>query len=109
MKHECESIQELASFRPSRICRSYLPRADGFRLMEHMLAVSIVDVLAARAVQNYMEFIEEARVARAISERQELAKGTAVAAGKSTQVVPAVYPDVIRATDGWFYSLARNF
>ncbi len=49
-----------------------------------MLAVSIVGVLAALAIPNYMEFIEKARVARAISELHGLAKdikGFALAVG----------------------------
>jgi general secretion pathway protein G len=49
-----------------------------------MLAISIIGVLAALAVPNYMEFIEKARVARAISELHGLAKdikGFALAVG----------------------------
>lgn len=84
MKHESQSILGMSPFRTTRRCRSCLRHVDGFSLIELMLAVSIVGVLAALAVPNYMEFIEKARVARAISELHGLAKdvkGFALAVG----------------------------
>ena len=84
MKHERQSILGMSPFRTTQRCRSCLRHADGFSLIELMLAVSIVGVLAALAVPNYMEFIEKARVARAISELHGLAKdvkGFALAVG----------------------------
>lgn len=83
MNHESNFILE-PLFRPSRTCRSYLLHPDGFSLIKLMLAVSIVGVLAALAVPNYMEFLEKARVARSISELHGLAKdikGFALAVG----------------------------
>lgn len=74
MKHERESILKMVPFRPARVCRSYLLHAEGFSLIELMLAISIVGVLAALAIPNYMEFIEKARVARAVSELHALTK-----------------------------------
>lgn len=74
MKHERESILEVALFRPARVGRSYLLHPEGFSLIELMLAISIVGVLAALAIPNYMDFIEKARVARAVSELHALAK-----------------------------------
>ena len=84
MKHESTFILEVAPFRTTRRSRSCLRHADGFSLIELMLAISIVGVLAALAVPNYMDFIEKARVARAISELHGLAKdikGFALAVG----------------------------
>ncbi len=102
MTHERESVPEMAPFRPSPMHRSHLPRDDGFSLIELMLAVAIVGVLAALAVPNYMEFIEKARVARAISELHSLAKdikGFALAVG----TYPNSLADVGRSTmlDPW--------
>ncbi len=98
MTHECNFILEL----PLRPRRSYLLRADGFSLIELTLAVSIVGVLAALAFPNYMEFIEKARVARAISELHGLAKdikGFALAVG----TYPNSLADIGRTTtlDPW--------
>ncbi len=84
MKHESTFILEVAPFRTTRRSRSCLRHTDGFSLIELMLAISIVGVLAALAVPNYMDFIEKARVARAISELHGLAKdikGFALAVG----------------------------
>lgn len=84
MKHERQSTLGMSPFRTIPRCRSRLRQADGFSLIELMLAVSIMGVLAALAVPNYMEFIEKARVARAISELHGLAKdikGFALAVG----------------------------
>ncbi len=101
MNHEHNFILD-PLFRPSRTCRSYLQHADGFSLIELMLAVSIMGVLAALAVPNYMEFIEKARVARSISELHGLAKdikGFALAVG----TYPNSLADVGRSTmlDPW--------
>lgn len=84
MKHESHSILGMPPFHTTQLCRSSLLHPDGFSLIELMLAISIVGVLAALAVPNYMEFIEKARVARAISELHGLAKdikGFALAVG----------------------------
>ena len=84
MTHESKSIGGMAPFHTTRLCRSSSLHADGFSLIELMLAISIVGVLAALAVPNYMQFIEKARVARAISELHGLAKdikGFALAVG----------------------------
>ncbi len=54
--------------------RSTLTQAEGFTLIELMLAVSIVGILASLAVPNYVDYIEKARVARAIAELHSLAK-----------------------------------
>ncbi|MBX3327473.1 MAG: hypothetical protein KF682_16370 [Nitrospira sp.] len=67
-----------------------------------MLAISIVGVLAALAVPNYMEFIEKARVARAISELHALTKdikGFALGSG----IYPTSLADIGRSTilDPW--------
>lgn len=101
MNHERNFILD-PLFRPSRTCRSYLQHADGFSLIELMLAVSIMGVLAALAVPNYMEFIEKARVARSISELHGLAKdikGFALAVG----TYPNSLADIGRTTtlDPW--------
>ena len=87
---------------PFRPRRSYLLRADGFSLIELTLAVSIVGVLAALAFPNYMEFLEKARVARAISELHGFAKdikGFALAVG----TYPNSLADIGRTTtlDPW--------
>lgn len=74
MKHERESVLEMATFLPARVHRSYLLHPEGFTFIELMLAISIVGVLAALAIPNYMDFIEKARVARAVSELHALAK-----------------------------------
>lgn len=102
MKRENEPILAIASYRASRARRSCLTRADGFTLIELMLAISIVGVLASLAVPNYMEFVEKARVARAISELHGLAKeikGFALAVG----TYPNSLADVGRSTmlDPW--------
>ena len=84
MTHEHTSIWRMAPLHMTRLCRAYSRHADGFSLIELMLAVSIVGVLAALAVPNYMAFIEKALVARAISELHGLAKdikGFALAVG----------------------------
>jgi len=55
-----------------------------------MLAVSIVGILASLAIPNYIDFLEKARVARAISELHALAKeikGFAIGGGG--------YPDTL--------------
>lgn len=74
MEQDHESIPKILPVGPSRGCRSYLLHTDGFSLIELMLAISIVGVLAALAIPNYLDFIEKARVARAISEMHALTK-----------------------------------
>lgn len=84
MKHASTFFLGMPPFRTTRRFRSCLRHAGGFSLIELMLAISIVGVLAALAVPNYMDFIEKARVARAISELHGLAKdikGFALAVG----------------------------
>jgi general secretion pathway protein G len=54
--------------------QSTLKQAEGFTLIELMLAVSIVGVLASLAVPNYLDFVEKARVAKTISELHGLTK-----------------------------------
>lgn len=84
MQYKSHSILGMSPSHTTRLSRSRLQHADGFSLIELILAVSIVGVLAALAVPNYMEFIEKARVARAISELHGLAKdikGFAMAVG----------------------------
>ncbi|HMS85577.1 MAG TPA: prepilin-type N-terminal cleavage/methylation domain-containing protein [Nitrospira sp.] len=102
MKHEHESDLTIAPYRASQARRSCLPHGDGFTLIEVMLAISIVGVLATLAVPNYVEFIEKARVARAVSELHGLAKdikGFALAVG----TYPNSIADVGRSTllDPW--------
>ena len=97
MTHESTSIWGIAPLHMTRLCRACSRHADGFSLIELMLAVSIVGVLAALAVPNYMAFIEKARVARAISELHGLAKdikGFALAVG----TYPNSHTDVGRST-----------
>lgn len=53
---------------------SALKQAKGFTLIELMLAVSMVGVLASLAVPNYLDFVEKARVAKAVSELHGLTK-----------------------------------
>ena len=53
---------------------SALSQAEGFTLIELMLAVSIVGVLASLAVPNYLDFVEKARVAKTVSELHGLTK-----------------------------------
>ena len=82
---------------PIRRCPSANPQpavravdTRGFTLIELMLAVSIVGILASLAVPNYIDFLEKARVARAISELHALTKeikGFAMGGG--------VYPDTL--------------
>ncbi|MFO0700800.1 MAG: prepilin-type N-terminal cleavage/methylation domain-containing protein [Nitrospira sp.] len=102
MKQERESVLAITPYRAGQARRSCLLHADGFTLIEVMLAISIVGVLAALAVPNYMEFVEKARVARAISELHGLAKdikGFALAVG----TYPNSLADVGRSTllDPW--------
>lgn len=102
MTHESQSILGMPPFHTTRLYRSRLQFADGFSLIELMLAISIVGVLAALAVPNYMDFIEKARVARAISELHGLTKdikGFALAVG----TYPNSLADVGRSTllDPW--------
>lgn len=53
---------------------SALKQAEGFTLIELILAVTIVGVLASLAVPNYLDFVEKARVAKTISELHGLTK-----------------------------------
>ena len=62
----------------------------GFTLIELMVAVSIVGLLASLAVPNYIEFLEKARVARAISELHALTKEIKVFVSGT-----GVYPDTL--------------
>jgi general secretion pathway protein G len=62
----------------------------GFTLIELMVAVSIVGLLASIAVPNYIEFLEKARVARAISELHALTKEIKVFVSGT-----GVYPDTL--------------
>ncbi len=102
MTYESRSLLRIPPFHTTRLGRSRFQHTDGFSLIELMLAVSIVGVLAALAVPNYMEFIEKARVARSISELHGLAKdikGFALAVG----AYPNNLADVGRSTmlDPW--------
>ena len=54
--------------------QSVLNQAEGFTLIELMLAVSIVGVLASLAVPNYLDFVEQARLAKTVSELHGLTK-----------------------------------
>ena len=97
-----ESILGPTPFHTSRACRASLSHADGFSLIELMLAVAIVGVLAALAIPNYVGFLEKARIARTISELHGLAKeiqGFAWSAG----TYPNSLADVGRSTllDPW--------
>ena len=97
-----ESILGPTPVHTSRACRSSLSHADGFSLIELMLAVAIVGVLAALAIPNYVGFLEKARIARTISELHGLAKeiqGFAWSAG----TYPNSLADVGRSTllDPW--------
>jgi general secretion pathway protein G len=79
-----------------------LKHAGGFTLIELMLAVSIIGVLASLAVPNYVDFIEKARVARAVAELHGLAKelkGFALSGGQ----YPNSLADIGRSTmlDPW--------
>lgn len=102
MEQDHESIPKILPVGPSRGCRSYLLHTDGFSLIELMLAISIVGVLAALAIPNYLDFIEKARVARAISELHALTKdikGFALSSG----AYPNSLADIGRSTmpDPW--------
>ncbi len=54
--------------------QSVLKQAEGFTLIELMLAVSIIGVLASLAVPNYLDFVEKARVAKTVAELHGLTK-----------------------------------
>ena len=54
--------------------QSVLTQAQGFTLIELMLAVSIVGVLASLAAPNYLDFVEKARVAKTVAELYGLTK-----------------------------------
>ena len=82
--------------------QSVLKQTAGFTLIELMLAVTIVGVLASLAVPNYIDFLEKARVAKAISELHALAreiKGFAFGGGQ----YPNTLADIGRSTmvDPW--------
>jgi general secretion pathway protein G len=82
--------------------QSALKQAQGFTLIELMLAVSIVGVLASLAVPNYLDFIEKARVAKTVAELHGLTKeikGYALGA----EQYPNSLADIGRSTmlDAW--------
>lgn len=82
------TIRRCPGTHPQPAVRAVDPR--GFTLIELMHAVSIVGILASLAVPNYIDFLEKARVARAISELHALTKeikGFAMGGG--------VYPDTL--------------
>ena len=67
-----------------------LRHSGGFTLIELMLAVAIAGILSSLAVPNYLDFIERARIARAIAELHMIAdviKGYAIPSGE--------YPDTL--------------
>jgi general secretion pathway protein G len=82
--------------------QSALKQAEGFTLIELMLAVSIVGVLASLAVPNYLDFVEKARVAKTVAELHGLTKeikGYALGA----EQYPNSLADIGRSTmlDAW--------
>ena len=82
--------------------QSALKQAEGFTLIELMLAVTIVGVLASLAVPNYLDFVEKSRVAKTISELHGLTKEIKGFALRAEQY-PNSLADIGRSTmlDPW--------
>lgn len=57
----------------SQRCARHLRQATGFTLVELMTVVAIIGLLAGLAIPNYLEYVEKARVVRAIVEIRSIA------------------------------------